>query len=333
MKTITIVTPAYNEADCVDELAARLTAMFDSLRNRYSFDVIVVENGSRDSTYAKLLRIRQRDRRFRVLQMARNFKFEGAVTAGLSLVSADAVVIMSADLQDPPEVIPEFIAEWEKGYDIVYGVVRRRSDESRFRQFATRCFYWLINRLSDTSVPENVSDFRLADRRAYEAFNGLRERNRMLRAMWPWVGFRSIGILHDRPPRHGGRSSYALWGFFIFGLRGILTSSYAPLKVIPVAGVTVAVASFAMLVGFIVRWFWKGVPFDGFGTIVTIMLALFGIMFLFMGVISEYIGMIFEEVRARPSFVISKSHGVGPFDDDALSTIEGVTPQTETPAS
>jgi dolichol-phosphate mannosyltransferase len=321
MKSITIVTPAYNESDCVDELATRLTAIFDRFRGRYVFDVIVVENGSRDDTYAKLLRIRQRDRRFRILQMARNFKFEGAVTAGLSLVTADAVIIMSADLQDPPEIIPQFIEQWESGFDVVYGIVRRRSDESRFRKFATRCFYLLINRLSDTAVPENVSDFRLADRRAYEAFNQLRERNRMLRAMWPWVGFRSTGVLHDRPPRHGGSSSYALFGFFLFGLRGILTSSYAPLKVIPVAGLTVALASFLLLVGFIIRWVWKGVPFDGFGTIVTMMLALFGIMFFFLGVLSEYVGMIFEEVRARPSFVISKSHGVGPFDDDDLLAV------------
>jgi dolichol-phosphate mannosyltransferase len=317
MKTITIVTPAYNESDCVDQLADALRAVFDVYRGKYEFDVIVVENGSRDDTYAKLLRIRQGDRRFRILQLARNFKFEGAVTAGLSLVTSDAVVIMSADLQDPPPVIHEFISKWEEGYDIAYGVVRRRSDESRFRKFATRCFYWLINRLSDTAVPENVSDFRLADRRAYEALNRLRERNRMLRAMWSWVGFRTVGVLHDRPPRHGGTSSYKLLGFFLFGLRGILTSSYAPLKVIPVAGLTVAAASFIMLIGFIIRWLWKGVPFDGFGTIVTVMLALFGIMFLFMGVLSEYVGMIFEEVRARPSFIVSKSHGVGPFEDDA----------------
>jgi glycosyltransferase involved in cell wall biosynthesis len=311
LKTITIVTPAFNESGCVDELARRLKTVFDHYRNHYAFNVIVVENGSQDDTYAKLLRIRKADRRFRILQLSRNFNFEGAVTAGLRFVDADAAIVMSADLQDPPEIIPEFIERWEAGYEIIYGVIRKRADENAFRRFATACFYWLINRMSGNTVPRNVSDFRLVDRNAYEALNAMPERNRMLRTMWSWVGFRSIGVEHDRPSRFAGTSSYAIWRFAEFGVRALLTISYLPLKVIPAAGLAMGAASFVMLIAYLGRAVWKGAPFDGFATIVTILLGLFGVLFVFLGVLSEYVGMIFEEVRSRPSFVVRRKHGFG----------------------
>jgi dolichol-phosphate mannosyltransferase len=310
MKKISIVTPAYNETECVDELARRLTIVFEQMDDRYEFEVIIVENGSKDDTYEKLLRIHAADPRFKILQLSRNFMFEGAVTAGLELASGDAVIIMVSDLQDPPELIPEFVREWENGYDIVYGIVKRRSDESFVRVAGTKAFYWLINRLSDQAVPRDVSDFRIVDRRAYEALNSMPERNRMLRAMWAWLGFRTLGIPHDRPPRHGGQSTYSFARWSKFAVRGIVTSSYAPLKVIPAFGLILAILSMGLLIGFVVRWFTRGVPFDGFGTIVALMLLLFAFVFVFLGVLSEYIGMIFEEVRRRPSYVVRAAHGL-----------------------
>lgn len=308
-KLVSVVIPAYNESECVDELARRLQAVFASLP-RHDFEVIIVENGSYDDTYEKLLYIREHDARFKVLQLSRNFMAEGAVTAGLSLASGDAAIVMCADLQDPPELIPQFVAGWESGYDIVYGVIRKRSGEGAVRQLGTKAFYWLINRLSDQSVPRNVSDFRIVDRRAYEALNKMPERNRMLRAMWAWLGFRSMGIEHDRPARHAGKSAYNVRVWAMFAIRGIITSSFAPLKIIPVFGLGLAALSFVLLMAFIVRFFTLGVPFNGFGTIVCLMLFLFGMMFLFLGILSEYVGLIFEEVRHRPSFVIKNVHGI-----------------------
>ena len=171
MRLISIVVPAYDESECVDELADAPARRVRGLAPRYDFEAIIVENGSADDTYEKLLAIRERDPRFKILRLSRNFGAEGAVTAGLRRATGDAAVIMCADLQDPPEVIPRFIERWEEGYENVYGVITRRTDEGIVRRAATRVFYWLIDKLSDHPVPRNVSDFRLVDRRAYEALN------------------------------------------------------------------------------------------------------------------------------------------------------------------
>lgn len=309
MRLISIVVPAYNESECVDELASRLSAVFEGLAPAYDFEAIVVENGSADDTYEKLLSIRERDPRFKILRLSRNFGAEGAVTAGLRRASGDAAVIMCADLQDPPEVIPQFVQRWEEGFENVYGVITHRTDEGLVRRTATAVFYWLIDRLSDHPVPRNVSDFRLVDRRAYEALNRMPERNRMMRTMWGWIGFRSAPVEHVRAPRHGGKSTYAFARNVRFGLNGIITSSVAPLKLIPLFGIALAALSFVSGIALAIGWFMFGVPFAGYGTIVALILLMFGLLFLFLGIVSEYVGMIFEEVRARPSFIVSAEDG------------------------
>ena len=161
MKLISVVTPAFNEGECVDELSRRLAIVFSSLSDRYGFEVIVVENGSVDDTYEKLLAIRERDPRFKIVRLSRNFGIEGAFTAGLRRAKGDAAILMCADLQDPPEVLPRFIELWEQGYENVYGVITRRNDESRVRQFFTKMFYWLMDTVNEVRIPRNASDFRL----------------------------------------------------------------------------------------------------------------------------------------------------------------------------
>lgn len=308
-KLISVVVPAFNEEECVDELARRLSLVAEDLVDRYRFEFVIVENGSADSTYEKLLVIHSRDPRFKILRLSRNFGIEGAVTAGLQMICGDAAVVMCADLQDPPELLPRFIERWEQGYDMVYGIVARRTDEGKLRQVLTRMFYWLINRLNEQPVPRNVSDFRLVDRKMYEALNGMHEKNRMLRAMWGWLGFNSTGIEYTRAPRHGGKSTYHLLGNILFALHGIMSSSTAPLKIIPLFGLALSSLSFLALIGFVVRWIVAGVPFSGFGTIVALMLLLFGLLFLFLGMMSEYVGIIYHEVRNRPSFIASEAVG------------------------
>jgi len=308
-KLISIVTPLYNESANVDELARRLAAVFDLCADRYDFEVIAVENGSVDDTYEKLLAVRARDARWKVIQLSRNFLMEGGMTAGLSAAQGDAAVIMASDLQDPPELIPRFIEKWEEGYENIFQVINRRPDESRFRRFCAATFYRIINAVSDTPVPRNASDFRLVDRLVYQAFNTLGERNRMVRAMWGFLGFRSCGIEAERAPRHGGRSSYNFLLFAAFAVRGILSSSNVPLKAIPFFGAACAVFSFVILAGVVVRAYFYGVPFDGFGTITGLMLMLFGFLFLLLGLVSEYVGMIYNETRRRPSFIVRATHG------------------------
>jgi dolichol-phosphate mannosyltransferase len=303
VKKISVVVPAFNEEECVDELAKRLISVADSLNGRYAFEFVIVENGSHDSTFAKLLRIHQKDRRFKVLRLSRNFGIEGAVTAGLRCIDGDAALIMCADLQDPPELIPQLLEQWERGYDNVYGIIKNRSDEGRLRRALTRVFYWLANSINEQPIPQNVSDFRLVDRSMYQTLNQLNEKNRMLRAMWAWIGGRSIGVPFDRPPRHGGKSTYALLRNIAFAVRGLMSSSTTPLKAIPLFGIALSFFSFLVLIGFAIRWYVKGVPFNGFGTILALMLLLFGLLFLLLGMVSEYVGLIFEEVRSRPIFI------------------------------
>lgn len=318
---MSVVIPAWNEEECVDELARRLGLVAAQLADRYDFEFLVIENGSRDSTFVRLLDIRARDPRFKIVRFSRNFGIEGAITAGLRCIEGDAAIIMCADLQDPPELIPELIASWESGYQNVYGIIRSRSDESRLRKAMTRVFYWLVNRLNQQPVPQNVSDFRLVDRKMYETMNRLNEKNRMLRTMWGWIGGTSIGVPFDRPPRHGGQSTYALGRNIAFALRGIMSSSTTPLKVIPFFGVAISGFSFVLLLGFVVRWFLLGVPFSGFGTIVALMLLLFGLLFLLLGMVTEYIGLIFEEVRNRPLYVTTETYGLERRSEEAETSV------------
>lgn len=308
-KLISIVIPAYNESDCVDELAARLQAQFDSLPE-YDFEVIVIENGSTDDTFDKLTLIHKADARFKILQLARNFRMDGGITAGLAHATGDAAVIMTADLQDPPELLPRFIAKWEEGYENVYGVVTARHGTGPVRRFNSRAFYWLIAKLTDNRIPKNASDFRLVDRRVYETVNTMQERNRFVRGLFAWVGYKSIGIEHERPPRHGGSSKAYSMKVLDLALKGIFAHSYVPLKLITLCGLTVSALSFVTLGVLALKFVLFGVPFPGFGTIIAFILLLFGVLFSMLGIVSEYVAMIYEEVKQRPNYVVRDRIGL-----------------------
>lgn len=308
-RLLSVVAPAYNEEACIDELAARLTTVAAELADRYDFEFIIIENGSVDATFAKLLQVRENDPRFKILRFSRNFGIESAISAGLRRASGDAAIIMCSDLQDPPELIRAFIEKWEVGYGNVFGEIKRRTDEGWLRQRLTGAYYWLLNHATGSRVPRNVSDFRLVDAKLYRVLNAMPERRRMLRTMWPWLGFKSIGISYTRPPRFGGKSTYRLFGNIIFGLKGIASATAWPLDLIPIAGVALAVLSALMLAGFAIRWFTLGVPFNGFGTIVAILLLMFSLLFLLLGIMGEYISIIYEEVRARPLYIETDSFG------------------------
>lgn len=302
-KLVSVVVPAYNESDCVEELASRLRTVFDTHPN-YDFEAVIVENGSMDDTWEKLLKIHDDDARFRILQLARNFRMDGGITAGLAHASGDAVVIMCADLQDPPELIGPFIEKWEEGYENVYMVVTARRGTGRLRRFNSRVFYWLIGHLAESRIPKNASDFRLVDRRVVDTVNSMEERNRFVRGLFAWVGYRSVGIEHERPPRHGGESKADTLKVLDLAIKGIFAHSYTPLRMITVAGGVLSMASLAAILLLGVKFLAFGVPFPGFGTIICLMLLMFGILFSMLGVVSEYVGLIYEEVKQRPNYVV-----------------------------
>jgi len=308
-KLISLVIPAFNEEASIDELVSRLQAVFAE-NGKYDFEAIVIENGSVDGTYEKLLKAHERDPRFKVLQLARNFQTDGGITAGLNFVKGDAAVVIAADLQDPPEMITQFIEKWEEGYDNVYGIVTKRHGSGPLRRMNSRLFYWLINKMTGGVFPKNVSDFRLVDRALYETINDMRERNRFMRGMFFWAGFKSTGIKHERPVRFAGESKAYSLKVLELGLKGIISYSYLPLRFITITGLLVSLLSFLILIGIVIRVIFWGVPFPGFGTIMAVMLLMFGFLFTMLGVVSEYIGLIYEEVKQRPNFIVRNKIGL-----------------------
>jgi dolichol-phosphate mannosyltransferase len=303
---ISVAIPAYNESSNLDELFERLRTVFQTNSDKYDFEIVVCENGSNDDSYAKLNAWRAIDSRIRVIRLSRNFHMEGGMMAALSDVRGDACVIMSADLQDPPEMISEMIQLWATGIDHVYTIISFRHGESRFRRIAAEIFYWMIDKVSDTPVPRNSSDFRLVDKQMYEAFNALPEKYRMVRAVWGWIGFHSASLTYERQPRVGGTSSFNPFVTAGFAIRGVLASSLKPLKIIPILGILLSALSFISIVLGAVQAVFRGVPFPGFGTITSLILLMFGLLFLMLSVIAEYVGMIYTEARSRPPFIIKR---------------------------
>lgn len=307
-KKIAVVTSAYNEGECIEELARRLAAVFKALP-AYDCEAVIVDNGSEDDTFEKLERIRRNDPQFKVVQLARNFRMDGGLTAGLAVVDADAVVLMTADLQDPPEMIPLFVAQWEAGYENVYGIVTVRRGTGKLRRMNSRLFYWGIGKLTGHLIPANASDFRLLDRRVYEQVRSMDERNRFVRGLVAWVGFRSIGVEHERAERFAGTSKAHSIGVTQLAVKAVFAHSQVPLVLIPLVGLGLFVTSVLALIGLTIDWMTRGVPFPGFGTIVALMVMLFGILFCFLGIVSIYIGLIYEEVKGRPNFVVRQTLG------------------------
>jgi dolichol-phosphate mannosyltransferase len=307
-KLISVIVPAYNEEECVEELARRLALVFDD-NPKYDFEAIIVENGSIDRTWELLQKIHEKDQRFKTIQLARNFRMDGGLTAGLHYARGDAAVLMTADLQDPPELISEFIKKWEEGYENVYMIVTKRTGTGPLRTFNSKAFYWLAGKLTDDRIPKNASDFRLVDKKVYETVRSMDERNRFVRGLFAWVGFKSIGIEAERPERFGGVSNAHSLKVIDLAFKGIFSHSYVPLKLITVTGIVLSGLSVLAMSIFAVGWIFIGVPFAGFGTLVSLGLLMFGILTFMLGLIAEYVGLIYEEVKRRPNFVVSKALG------------------------
>ena len=305
-KLISIIIPAYNEEACVEELALRLQNLFQ-IENTYDFEVFIIENGSIDSTWEKLLKIADADTRFKVIQLSRNFRMDGGLTAGLDYVHGDACVLMTADLQDPPELISEFIRKWEAGWENIYGVLTKRVGTGPIRTFNSKLFYWVAGKLTDGRIPKNASDFRLVDKKVYESVRGLDERNRFVRGLFAWVGFKSIGIPMERPPRYGGVSNAHTFKVIDLAFKGIFANSYKPLRLITIFGMTLSFVSLISIIPLTALWIFSGVPFAGFGTLVSLFLLILGFLSLMLGILSEYVGLIYEEVKGRPNFIVART--------------------------
>jgi glycosyltransferase involved in cell wall biosynthesis len=305
VKKVSIIIPAYNEEGNIKEIYNQIK---DSIKNleKYKFEILFVENGSTDKTFSEITKLQVHDKSVICIKLSRNFQMDGGIAAGLDFVKSEAAIIMTANLQDDPKLIPTFITHWEEGYDHVYGIVKSRPGKSIIRKINSKIFYKLINKLTNKLVPIGVSDYRLIDKKVIDAVRKLTEVNRFYRGFFAWVGFKSIGVEFERQERYSGKSHAKTLLVLNFAIKGILSFSTKPLRISVYLTIITSFISFLILFIQIYNWFNQGVPFDGFGTIIGIMLLFISIIFLILSIISEYISLIYEETKKRPHYVVEK---------------------------
>jgi len=304
---LSVVIPCKNEADNLDPLFERLRLTLDPLGIPY--EIICVNDGSQDDTLEKLIAFHRQDPRIKVVNLSRCFGKEIALTAGLDYASGRAVVPIDADLQDPPELIPEMLQLWRQGYQVVYAVRRSRRGESWLKRLTANGFYWVIDQLSQVPIPRNTGDFRLLDRQVVDAIKQLRERTRFMKGIFAWVGYRQTAIFYDRAPRFRGRSQWNYWRLWNLAIEGITSFSSWPLRVWSYLGLGISLAALLYGLFLVVRTLLFGSDVPGYASLAVMILFLGGIQLISLGVIGEYLGRIFEEVKGRPLYLVNGSFG------------------------
>lgn len=301
---ISVVAPVYNEEPIIDELYRRLIEVLDSTGE--TWELVMVNDGSFDGSAAKMRALVERDPRVRVVNFARNFGHQNAVTAGLDHERGDAVIVIDADLQDPPEVILELLAKWREGYHVVYAVRSERKGETWFKTFTAKLFYRLIYRITDVDIPVDTGDFRLMDRQVVNALNAMREHNRFIRGLTSWIGFRQTGVDYVRQERFAGETKYPLKKMVRFALDAITGFSYFPLQVAIYASLVLAlIAVLAIPLVAILRLTGSNIQFEGQATTLVVVLLVSSFQLFFFFIMGQYIARIYDEVRRRPLYVVA----------------------------
>jgi polyisoprenyl-phosphate glycosyltransferase len=305
---LSVVVPVFNERENLELLYARLSAVLGGEGLRY--ELIFVDDGSRDGSLELLQGLARRDARVVVVELARNFGHQVAISAGLDHARGDAVAIMDADLQDPPEVLPRFIETWRAGHDVVYAI-RERRKESLVMRAAYAAFYRLLQRVAQIEIPLDAGDFCLMDRRVVELLNGMPERNRFVRGIRSWVGLSQVGVRYERQGRNAGQPKYTVSRLIYLALDGLVSFSFLPLRVITLLGFAVSLMSIVLAAIYAIQKLTVGLSPPGFATLTVAIFFLSGIQLVTIGVIGEYVGRIFEEVKQRPLYVVRRVTGRG----------------------
>lgn len=308
MKLITILIPCFNEENSLDLLYERLRNMTSQL-SRYRFQILLVNDGSKDNTLAKMHELHRKDSTVSYLSLSRNFGKENAMLAGLDYAEGDAVILLDADLQDPPELIPQMIDEWEKGYDDVYARRRSRAGETWFKKASAHWYYRILQKFADIDIPSDVGDFRLLDRQAVDALCSLRERQRYTKGLFSWIGYNKKELLFDREPRAAGNSKMNFLKLFGLAVDGITSFSVAPLRLASILGIIISSIAFIYLVFVIAKTLLFGDPVAGYPSMISIILFMGGIQLIVLGIIGEYVGRIFYESKRRPDYLVSEYNG------------------------
>lgn len=309
MATLTVVVPAYNESESLRTFHQRVADVFDTLAQppfNLQCSVLYVDDGSRDDTWNIMGSLRDADPRVATLRLSRNFGKELALTAGLDYADADAVVVIDADLQDPPELIPTFIEHWLEGFDVIYGTRATRAGESAIKKATSAAFYRVMENLSHTPIPRDTGDFRLLSRRAMDALKRVRERQRFMKGLFAWVGFRQKAVVYHRDPRFAGETKWNYWRLWNFAIEGITSFSSAPLKLATYVGSATSLLAFLFALWVLGKALVRGDAVQGYPSLMLVILFLGGVQLMALGVIGEYLGRMYVESKQRPLYLIDE---------------------------
>ncbi len=309
-----VVVPVYNEEEVVAETYKRLKEVMDSLSEPY--EILFVNDGSRDKTVPIIKDICSRDSSIKLLDFSRNFGHQIAITAGMDFTSGDAIIIIDADLQDPPEVIPEMIKEWKNGYEVVYGKRIEREGETPFKKITASVFYRFLNAMTDVDIPVDTGDFRLIDRNVCDALKKVNERSRYVRGLISWLGFKQTSVEFKREKRFAGITKYPLKKMIKFAFDAMASFSYKPLKMASYAGVFISICSFIYLVVVLYQKLFTNLTVQGWASTLAVSLLFNGIVLMMLGIIGEYIGRIYDEAKGRPLYIVRDRVNI---DDDRES--------------
>jgi glycosyltransferase involved in cell wall biosynthesis len=304
---ISVVVTLYNEELNINYLFERLLAILKRLDT--SFEIVCINDGSRDHTLQCLLDQRSRYPEIKVINLSRNFGKEIALTAGIDYAAGAAVIPIDADLQDPPELIEELVAKWREGYDIVNATRRSRQGETWLKRFTANLFYKIISRMSSIPIPQNTGDFRLLDRKVVEALKRLPERTRFMKGLFAWVGFEQTSIFFDREPRLKGKTTWNYWRLWNLAIEGITSFSFLPLKIWSYLGLVISLLALLYASFLVIRTLISGIDVPGYASTIVAILFLGGIQLLTLGIIGEYLGRVYEEVKGRPLYLVRECYG------------------------
>ncbi|MBU2758837.1 glycosyltransferase family 2 protein [Acidithiobacillus thiooxidans] len=305
--TVSIIVPCHNESGNLKILYERVSGIMDACGEPWG--MVCVNDGSIDDTLLQLIELHQQDSRIQVIDLSRNFGKEAALTAGLDAARGDAAIPLDADLQDPPELIPELLAQWRDGYDVVNAVRLSREGESWLKRASAHFFYRVINRMSVVDIPADTGDFRLLSRPVLDALQSLQERRRFMKGLFAWVGFRSTNVYYHRAPRHSGKTTWNYWKLWNFAVEGITSFSQVPLQLAAYLGFIVSGLSFIYALWLIISTLVYGNPVKGYPSMMVTLLFLGGVQLMALGVIGEYLGRIYEESKHRPVYLVRKVWG------------------------
>ena len=304
---LSIVVPLYNEESNIHYLFERLLVVLKGMKTTY--EIVCVNDGSKDNTLMCLIDQHKSNPAIKVVNLARNFGKEVALTAGLDYATGAAIIPIDADLQDPPELIEKLVAKWREGYDVVYATRRSRQGESWLKRHSATAFYRTIGRMSRVSIPPNTGDFRLLDRRVVEALKQMPERTRFMKGLFAWVGFKQTSVLFDREPRFQGKTTWNYWKLWNFAIDGITSFSFLPLKVWGYVGLIISFLSLLYAAFLVIRTLISGIDVPGYASLMVAVLFLGGIQLLTLGIIGEYLARVYEEVKSRPLYLVRESYG------------------------